>query len=228
MMKYFVITDCFAAKTCDLSKEQFEHFLNVCKEETKEKEHETMDEWISVYGRSPVRCVEYREGWEKSKTEEQHEDNILIGDLPFQTQYIKIIPASIIKDAPSEFVAKQTAYESARKSGLTTESMKTIERYLQLAEVVRGNFQIANKRSEKQTQKHDSVANRLDALLISNPGLADKSSAQDFADRLKCSKASIIGTSIWKRIMESRKKPKIVSCKDANQIADNRLKVDQN
>ena len=145
-MKYWIITDSYAAPTCDLTDKQFERFRDLSCNNIP-GEFNAREEQMHGQGENRmVLCVEYRSDWEKSDTETTHENTTYGSDLPFCTAYAKIIPASIIdKDAPHEFTIKKSAYKirpNTMRQGTTF-----IEQFLQLAEEIKRNDQIAENNS---------------------------------------------------------------------------------
>jgi len=139
-MQYWIITDSYAAPTCDLTDEQFERFRDLSCNNIPGEFNEK-DEQIHGEGENRmVLCVEYRSDWTKSEAEKIHENAINGGDVPFYTSYVKIIPNSIVdKEAPHEFTQKKSAYRnrpSTMRQGTTF-----IEQFLHLAKEIEDDDQ---------------------------------------------------------------------------------------
>ena len=103
-MYYYLITDCYAARTCDLTDVQFRALLKVYNELPKQYNecyiHDPKEERIAL-------LIEYRENWEK----EQFEIDAEYGVIPFPIKLVKIVPCSILAEAPLDFIENKANYK---------------------------------------------------------------------------------------------------------------------
>ena len=104
-MIYYIITEYFAAPTCDLTGEQFERFFKLCQELPEEYD----DVHNSLYEHEkPVLIIDYRCNWEKLQWEMDMDKGIIETPVLF----VMVVPATIINNAPRDFIYKKSHYRN--------------------------------------------------------------------------------------------------------------------
>lgn len=142
-MKYWIITDSLAAPTCDLTDAQFERFIALCEESSRE--YTASHDWMPEDER-PVLIIDNRTDWWEAPKEGTSEDDAAHDATPFSVSWVRIVPDSIIDiDAPHEFTRKKSGYnrrsKSLKNSAWEKETLEFIERYLCWAKEIKDNDQ---------------------------------------------------------------------------------------
>ena len=146
MKKYLIETERYVAPCEFDSQDHFERFLKICKEECGEinthfrerKESEGFSGYEEQY------VFEYRDNFGETEDDlcrkeqrEAYEESTGACVVLVQT---KIYPASVLKDAPADFVDKQARWENRQKNGvMDTNDFNRMQKFLNRAAQIRKN-----------------------------------------------------------------------------------------
>ena len=148
MYYYYLITDYYAARTCDLTDVQFRALLKVYNELQNEYDdfHRNAPEELRV-----IFYFDYRTNWKQNKID----IDLKHGIPPFPVKQIKIVPCSILADASLDFIERKASYKKWKAcNGKITQGtnaplfscqgdIEFLEYLLDIAERIRDNDQEA-------------------------------------------------------------------------------------